>query len=67
MTRSRRLHLRDLTDGDFIWFPRRQSPVYYDRLMQPCARGGLSPRILQEAVDQATILSLVVCGLGVAS
>jgi DNA-binding transcriptional LysR family regulator len=25
----------------------------------------LSPRIVQEAVDQATILSLVVCGLGV--
>ena len=34
--------------------------------MQACARGGLSPRIVQEAVDQATILSLVVCGLGVA-
>jgi len=26
----------------------------------------LSPRIVQEAVVQATILSLVVCGLGVA-
>ena len=64
--RSSRLRLRDLTDADFIWFPRRQSPVYYDRLMQACARGGLSPRIVQEAVDQATILSLVVCGLGVA-
>ena len=65
-TRSSRLRLRDLTDADFIWFPRRQSPVYYDHLMQACTRGGLSPRIVQEAVDQATILSLVVCGLGVA-
>jgi len=63
---SSRLRLRDLTNADFIWFPRRQSPVYYDRLMQACARGGLSPHIVQEAVDQATILSLVVCGLGVA-
>jgi DNA-binding transcriptional LysR family regulator len=66
LTRNSRLRLRDLTDADFIWFPRRQSPVYYDRLMQACARGGLSPRIVQEAVDQATILSLVVCGLGMA-
>jgi len=66
LTRTSRLRLRDLTDADFIWFPRRQSPVYHDRLMQACTRGGLSPRIVQEAVDQATILSLVVCGLGVA-
>jgi DNA-binding transcriptional LysR family regulator len=66
LTKRSRLRLRDLADAEFIWFPRRQSPVYYDRLMQACARGGLSPRIVQEAVDQATILSLVVCGLGVA-
>jgi DNA-binding transcriptional LysR family regulator len=62
----RRLRLRDLTGADFIWFPRRQSPLYYDRLIRACARGGLSPRIMQEAVDQATILSLVVCGMGIA-
>ena len=37
------------------------------RLLQACFRGGLTnPRILQEAVDQATMLSLVSCGLGVA-
>jgi DNA-binding transcriptional LysR family regulator len=65
-TKKSRLRLRDLADADFVWFPRRQSPAYYDRLMQACARGGLNPRIVQEAVDQATILSLVVCGLGVA-
>ena len=66
LTRTSRLRLRDLTEADFIWFPRRQSPAYYDRLMQACTRGGLNPRIVQEAADQATILSLVVCGLGVA-
>ena len=66
LTKKRRLRLRDLIDADFIWFPRRQSATYYDRLMQACMRGGLSPRIVQEAIDQATILSLVVCGLGVA-
>jgi DNA-binding transcriptional LysR family regulator len=35
--------------------------------MQACSRGGLkTPRIVQEAADQATLLALVACGLGVA-
>ena len=67
LTRLESLRLRDLTDTDFVWFPRRQSPAYYDRLMQACSRGGLkTPRIVQEAADQATLLALVACRLGVA-
>jgi DNA-binding transcriptional LysR family regulator len=35
--------------------------------MNACFRGGLkSPRIVQEGLNEATILSLVSCGLGVA-
>ena len=67
LTKSKSLRLRDLTDADFVWFPRRQSPAYYDRLMQACFRGGLTtPRIVQEAEDQATLLALVACRRGVA-
>lgn len=67
LTRRDNLRLRDLTEATFVWFPRRQSPAYYDRLLQACSRGGLAtPRIVQEAVDQATMLSLVACRLGVA-
>src|SRR5213593_3502340 len=67
LTKLKRLRLRDLRDAAFIWFPRRESPVYYDRLMHECFRGGLkSPHIVQEAVNEATILSLVSCRLGVA-
>lgn len=67
LTRLNNLRLRDLTEAAFVWFPRRQSPAYYDRLLQACSRGGLAtPRIVQEAVDQATMLSLVACRLGVA-
>ena len=67
LTKVRKLRLRDMSDSAFVWFPRRQSPAYYDRLMQECSRGGLrTPQIVQEAVDQATILSLVSCRLGVA-
>jgi DNA-binding transcriptional LysR family regulator len=66
LTRLEKLRLRDLTDVPFIWFPRRASPAFYDRLMHECYRGGLkSPRIVQEGLNEATILSLVSTGLGV--
>jgi DNA-binding transcriptional LysR family regulator len=66
LTRLKELRLRDLTHAPFIWFPRRESPALYDRLMRACYRGGLkSPRIVQEGLDEATILSLVATGLGV--
>jgi len=64
---AKALRLRDLSSASFIWFPRRESPFFYDRLMHACFRGGLkSPRIVQEGLNEATILSLVSCGLGVA-
>src|SRR5580698_8790073 len=67
VTKLKKLLLRDMADTAFVWFPRRQSPAYYDRLMYACFRGGLkTPHIVQEAQDQATILSLVTCRLGVA-
>src|SRR5260370_4917879 len=67
VSRLKRLRLRNLAETDFVWFPRRQHPANYDRLLQACSRGGLTnPRIVQEAVEQATMLSLVSCGLGVA-
>jgi len=67
LTSLKNVRLRDLRDAKFVWFPRRESPAFYDRLMHECFRGGLeSPQIVQEAVNEATILSLVSCRLGVA-
>jgi DNA-binding transcriptional LysR family regulator len=66
LSRIKRLRLRDLVDAPFVWFPRREAPAFYDRLMHECYRGGLkSPRIVQEAANEATILSLVSHGMGV--
>jgi DNA-binding transcriptional LysR family regulator len=43
-----------------------EAPAFYDRLLHECYRGGLkSPRIVQEAANEATILSLVSHGMGV--
>src|SRR6267378_840381 len=36
LTKLKKLRLRDLGDAPFIWFPRRESPNYYDRLMHEC-------------------------------
>jgi DNA-binding transcriptional LysR family regulator len=66
LTRLKRLRLRDLTDVPFVWFPRRANPAFYDQMMLECYRGGLkSPRIVQEGVNEPTILSLVSTGMGV--
>jgi DNA-binding transcriptional LysR family regulator len=55
-----------MADARFIWFPRRESAAFYDRLMYECFRGGLkSPRVVQEASNEATILTLVAQGIGV--
>jgi DNA-binding transcriptional LysR family regulator len=62
----KKLRLRELKDEPFVWFPRRASPAFYDHMMRECYRGGLkSPRIVQEGLNEATILSLVATGLGV--
>jgi DNA-binding transcriptional LysR family regulator len=67
VTRLKRLRLRDLRNAPFIWFHRSANPLFYERIMQACIRGGLStPRVVQHAVDHATALSLVSCRLGVA-
>ena len=66
LSKIKKLRLRDLVDAPFIWFPRREAPAFYDRLLHECYRGGLkSPRIVQEAANEATILSLVSHGMGV--
>jgi DNA-binding transcriptional LysR family regulator len=66
LTKLKRLCLRDLADAQFVWFPRRASLAFYDRMIDECYRGGLkAPRIVQEGFNEATILSLVSTGLGV--
>ena len=66
LIKLKKLQLRDLAEASFVWFPRREAPAFYDRLMHECFRGGLkSPRIVQEGLNESTILSLVSHGMGV--
>ena len=66
LTKLKKVRFRDLTEVPFVWFPRWPNNAFYDRMMHECYRGGLkSPRIVQEGLNEATILSLVSTGLGV--
>jgi DNA-binding transcriptional LysR family regulator len=65
LTKRKAVRLRDLRNMPFVWFPRWANPVFYDRMRQECARGGLTePRIVQEAMDRDTNLGLVQCRVG---
>jgi DNA-binding transcriptional LysR family regulator len=65
LTKQKTVRLRDLRSMPFAWFPRWVNPAFFDRMMQECARGGLTaPRIVQEAPDRDTNLGLVLCRVG---
>lgn len=61
-----RVPLRQLAGEPFIIFPRAQGAGFYDQLVSVCRGAGFSPRVVQEAGQMQTILSLVAAGLGVA-
>lgn len=64
--RKKRLRLRDLASIPFVTFHRSAYPAYYDQLFAACAAGGLVPRVVQEGLSEAAVLSLVSAGIGAA-
>ena len=64
LARRRRIVLDDLRDQPFLWMQRTINPHVYDRLMNACLAGGLSPHIVQHVVSQEVIPNLVAMGMG---
>jgi DNA-binding transcriptional LysR family regulator len=60
------LRLAALADAPWVMFPRASSPGFHDDLMRRFLAAGISPRIVQEAPDQASMLALVSAGIGIA-
>ena len=58
--------LKTLAGEAFICSPRHVAPRLYDAIIGACAAAGFSPRIVQEAIQMQTIISLVSAGMGVA-
>lgn len=60
-----RLGLRSVLAEPFIVIARARSASFYDHTLALCAAEGFAPRIVQEAYELFTVLSLVGAGLGV--
>ena len=50
----------------FIGFPRHAAPGLHDAVTGACSEAGFSQRVVQEAIQMQTIISLVSAGMGVA-
>ena len=66
LARLRVVPVRSLAKAPFIRFPRRIAPGLYDQIDSMCCRAGFKPRIVQEALQIQTTISLVAAGLGIA-
>ena len=60
-----RLDIQDLAHEPFVFFPRQIRATYFDQVMRWCASADFAPRIVQEAIEVPTLLSLVAAGIGV--
>jgi DNA-binding transcriptional LysR family regulator len=63
--RRQAVPLKQLATEPFVFFPRDSGTSLYDQVISMCRRAGFTPRIEQEARENATILGLVAAGLGV--
>jgi DNA-binding transcriptional LysR family regulator len=61
-----RLGLRSVASEPFIIVARTRSASFYNHALGICAASGFTPRVVQEANELGTVLSLVGAGLGVA-
>lgn len=64
LARRRPVRLEHLRDESFVWIPRAVSPPFHDRVVAACRRAGFTPRVVQEAQTDVTVLSLVAAGAG---
>ena len=60
-----RLGLASVAQEPFIIIARGRSASFYDHALSVCAASGFAPRIVQEANELFTVISLVRAGLGV--
>jgi DNA-binding transcriptional LysR family regulator len=60
-----RAGLRSVAGEPFVIIARSRSASFYDHAISVCAAAGFAPRIVQEASELFTVLSLVRAGLGV--
>lgn len=63
---TRSIRLRELAHEPFVIFPARPRPSWADVALDLCRGAGFEPRVVQEAVEMVSALSLVAAGIGIA-
>lgn len=66
LARRKLVDPRDLSEEHFVIFPRRRGAVLHDAVINACQDAGFSPRVVQEATELPTQVSLVAAGMGIA-
>lgn len=66
LARRPALKLKDLTDDEWITFPRAYGSAMYDTIIQACRDAGFKPKLGQVAPQMASIIHFVAAELGVA-
>ncbi len=66
LSKKAKVPLRWLAEERFILFPRSHGAGFHDQIVSLCHQSGFSPKVVQEATQMQTILSLVAGGVGVA-
>jgi DNA-binding transcriptional LysR family regulator len=61
-----RVGLLSVASEPFIVIARSRSASFHDHVLSVCAAAGFAPRVVQEAFELFTVVSLVRAGLGVA-
>lgn len=66
LARRRHLKLRELADEPFLMYSAAAAQNLRGQVMLACQMEGFTPKVVQEAVQIQTIVSLVECAMGVA-
>jgi DNA-binding transcriptional LysR family regulator len=65
LAKHERLALRQFAGEPFVLYTRSFGPSVQDAIIGHCLAAGFTPKIIQEAADVQTIVTLVAAGLGV--
>jgi DNA-binding transcriptional LysR family regulator len=65
LAKRRSISLAKLAADPFVLFPRANGPLLYDAVIVACNRCGFSPKVVQEAPQLSSAVTLVAAGIGV--
>jgi DNA-binding transcriptional LysR family regulator len=66
LARRKTISVSDLSEADFLVFPRSRNFGFYNKVADLCARAGFIPNVVQEISPLESQIGLVAAGVGIA-